>query len=138
MVRYFYEEVSFRIPFPRKTVRWIRNAINQEGYKLDALNIIFCEDRFLANLNKKYLDHNTFTDIITFDYSKENNVVNGELYISVPRVKENATKFNVSIDIEIYRVIIHGILHLMGYSDKTPAMKQEMRNKEDSYLSLRS
>lgn len=97
---------------------------------------VFSDDEFLHKINKEYLRHNTYTDIITFDLS-ENDSLDGEIYISLDRVKENAQNFNVKFTDEIHRVMVHGILHLLGYNDKTPSQKRKMKAKEDFYLSLR-
>ena len=107
--------------------------INEKGEKGE-LSIIFCSDEYLLKINKEHLNHNYYTDIITFDYV-ENNVVSGDLFISLDRVKENAMEYEVSIFKELYRVVFHGILHLLGYNDKTDAEQEEMTKKENQYLS---
>ncbi|HEX5170241.1 MAG TPA: rRNA maturation RNase YbeY [Cyclobacteriaceae bacterium] len=134
---FFSEDISFRIPHPRKTTFWIKKVINLEGARLDTLNYIFCSDVFLYNLNVKYLNHRTFTDIITFDLSEEPNKVSGEIYISIERIRDNSKKLGIKFPDELDRVIIHGVLHLIGYRDKSREDKKQMREKEDSYLSLR-
>jgi len=101
------------------------------------LNYIFCSDTYLHKINLEYLKHDTLTDIITFDYS-EKKQISGDIFISIDRIKENALKFNQSTDIELNRVLIHGVLHLLGYKDKTPKEKETMRAKEDFYLTLLS
>jgi len=101
------------------------------------LNYIFCSDTYLHKINLEYLKHDTLTDIITFDYS-EKKQISGDIFISIDRIKENAPKFNQSTDIELNRVLIHGVLHLLGYKDKTPKEKETMRAKEDFYLTLLS
>lgn len=136
-IRFFSEKIHFKIHHPRKISSWIKDAIKKEGCRLESLNIIFCSDEYLASMNVKYLGHNTFTDIITFSHSEITGVIDGEIFISIPRVKENSSSFNTLFKNELNRVIIHGVLHLIGYSDKSSAKKQEMRKKEDSYLSLR-
>lgn len=115
---------------------WIISAIKKEKRKPGTINFIFCTDKYLLTLNKKYLRHNTLTDIITFDFS-EKNLISGDIYISINRIKENAVMFKTSFNDEINRVIIHGILHLCGYTDKTKSKKKEMKIREDYYLSLR-
>ncbi len=114
--------------------RWIKDTARQEDYQLGCLNIILCDDDYLYQLNKKFLNHNTYTDIITFDNSDKAAVIEGDIYISIPRVKENAKKFSASIQQELSRVLIHGILHLIGYNDQTLNQKKQMKEKEDYYL----
>jgi probable rRNA maturation factor len=135
-VHFFYEDVEFRLSKPRITKTWIKNAINSENKELGELNYIFCSDSFLAQLNLKYLSHNTYTDIITFDYNDGSNTIQGDMFISTDRVKENSKKFGTEFDHELHRVIIHGALHLIGFSDKSHKAKDTMRKKEDAYLSL--
>lgn len=136
-IKYFSEDISFEIPKPRKTALWINNVVNTEKAKVDQLNFIFCSDAFLIDLNVRFLNHNTFTDVITFNWSNIRNVINGEIYISVERVRENAKNLKVEFLDELNRVMVHGVLHLLGYSDKKSREKKLMREKEDSYLSLR-
>lgn len=137
-VHFFSEKVKFKLPSSRKTSRWVQHVVQEEGRKLEELNIIFCSDLYLLKLNQAHLNHNTLTDIITFDYTeRRKGPISGDIFISIQRVKENATKFNASLDSEVHRVIIHGVLHLLGYRDKTPRQKSIMRGKEDAYLSLR-
>jgi probable rRNA maturation factor len=134
---FFNEGVRYKIPHPRKTVSWLKKAIRNEGFNLRELNFVFCSDEYLRSLNVSYLRHHTYTDIITFDNSQEDGLIEGDIFISIHRVKENAALFKTVFDIELHRVIIHGVLHLMGYSDKTTRKKAIMRKKEDAYLSLR-
>ena len=101
------------------------------------MSYIFCSDKDLVRLNNQYLKHKALTDILTFDYSTDPKSIHGEIYISVQRVKENAGRFKESFDEELHRVIIHGVLHLVGYNDKSPTDKALMREKEEAYLSLR-
>jgi rRNA maturation RNase YbeY len=136
-IQFFSENIRFKLPRPIKTKRWILEVIRQEKSKLDSLNYIFCDDVFLLEINSHYLRHKTLTDIITFDYSTKK-VLSGEIYISIERVKENSVKFKQPFEQELHRVIIHGVLHLLGYQDKTLRHKRIMRKKEDAYLSLRS
>ncbi len=136
-IRFFTEEIHFQLADPRKTTSWINKSIKKEKTRLIALGVIFCSDEYLFQLNIQYLNHKTLTDIITFDYSEAPKLINGEIYISIERVKDNATKFKKSFDEELHRVIIHGVLHLIGYNDKTPREKSTMRKKEEAYLSLR-
>ncbi|HTE34220.1 MAG TPA: rRNA maturation RNase YbeY [Chryseolinea sp.] len=136
-IHFFNEGIRYKIPHPRKTASWIRHAISSEGFKLHELNFVFCSDPYLRSMNVSYLRHQTYTDIITFDTSQEPGLLEGDIFISIHRVRENAAIFEALFDTELHRVIIHGVLHLMGYSDKTPRKKAIMRKKEDAYLSLR-
>ena len=112
-------------------------VVKKEGSVVKDLNFIFCNDLFLLKMNKRYLKHNSLTDIITFNYSNKNNL-SGDVFISIDRVKENALLFSESFENELKRVIIHGVLHLLGYKDKSKKEKNNMRNKEDFYLSLQT
>ena len=136
-VRFFTEQVKFQLLKPRKTSKWIKEVILTEGCTLHEINFIFCSDKYLLQINQEYLDHNTFTDIITFDNSEGlNTPLQGDIFISVERVKENAANLGRPFSEELHRVIIHGVLHLIGYSDKSTAQKNQMRQKEDACLSL--
>ncbi|MDT7831378.1 rRNA maturation RNase YbeY [Flavobacteriaceae bacterium S356] len=114
---------------------WITKVLEVEGYECDDVNYIFCDDEYLHELNVKYLNHDTLTDIISFDNSMEKKVA-GDIFISTERVAENAKSFNVSFNEELSRVIIHGMLHFMGYKDKTEEESREMRTKENEAISL--
>jgi len=135
-IRFFYEEVKFRLPKSAKTRYWIKAAILSEKRKLGELNYIFCSDDSLAVINRQYLNHNTFTDIITFDGNEREGYIQGDIYISIERVAENALKYKTAFAKELHRVMIHGVLHLIGYSDKSKSAKVAMRKKEEAYLSL--
>ena len=122
--------------FNKTTVtEWLNSCIQDLDYKTGEISIIFCSDDYLLDINKKYLNHDYFTDIITFNYN-ENNTIIGDLFISIDRVKENAKELKVDFNNELYRVIIHGVLHLCGYNDKTQDQQKEIRTKEDEYLAL--
>jgi probable rRNA maturation factor len=135
-IAFFVEKISFQFPHPRKTSNWITRVCSLEKKQIKSLSYVFCSDSFLNRLNKDFLDHDTLTDILSFDSSEEPGVILGEIYISVPRVRENAKKFNQPFETELRRVIIHGLLHFLGYKDKTPTQKAQMRRKEDACLSL--
>jgi probable rRNA maturation factor len=135
IVLFFTEKTQFKLSNPRKTSLWIDRICQSENAELESLNYIFCNDALLSGLNKKYLNHSTLTDILTFNYS-DSGRINGEIYISITRVKENAKTFGQSFDSELRRVIAHGLLHLLGYKDKTRSEKDEMRRKEEACLSL--
>jgi rRNA maturation RNase YbeY len=135
-IQFFEEDIKFLLKNKKKLRNWFRVTILKEGGKPGTLNFIFCSDSYLLELNTSYLKHNTFTDIITFDLSEDKQTVSGDIFISIERVKENAKSFKISFPRELHRVLIHGILHLLGYQDKTPSQQKEMRSKEDYYLSL--
>src|SRR6478752_7334237 len=137
-IRFFTEDTDFALAHPRKTSAWISQAARKEKSEIKEINYIFCSDSFLLGLNQDYLEHDTLTDIITFDYSVSKRALEGEIYISIDRVSENAFKFKRDFEEELHRVIIHGVLHLAGYKDKKPSDKAIMRKKEDTYLSLRN
>jgi len=137
-IRFFSEEVSFKIPHPRKTANWIKLSIQKEKGQPGDINYIFCSDRYLLDINKEYLNHNSLTDIITFDTrSTKSSPISADIYISIERVKDNAKTLEIGFDSELHRVMIHGVLHLVGYKDKSKANKAQMRKKEEAYLSLR-
>lgn len=127
--------LAFELKNKTKIRTWIEDTIKKEGYQLEHLSYIFCDDKYLLKLNKEYLNHDTYTDIITFDYREKKGIINGEIYISIDRVKANAKDFKMGFSNELHRVMIHGVLHLCRYKDKTPKQQAEMRAKEDYYLS---
>jgi probable rRNA maturation factor len=135
-IRYFTENIQFNLRNRILLRKWICMTALAESKKVGAVNFIFCNDGFLSEINSKYLKHNTLTDIITFPFSEDRAVISGEVYISVPRVRENAVKFNVSFENELHRVMIHGILHLAGYTDYSKSAKMEMRRLEDHALQV--
>ena len=130
----FYEDIQ---PLKLKKLELknqLKILINNELKKMGIITIILCSDKYLLEMNRKYLNHDYFTDIITFDYV-ENGIISGDLFISFERVIENTKQFNTEIAKELYRVIFHGVLHLTGYNDKTREEKATMKQKEDFYLS---
>jgi rRNA maturation RNase YbeY len=131
---YYHSECDFQLQNEDSISEWLKHAIRLEKKALGEINYIFCDDEYLLKKNQDFLKHNTLTDIITFDYS-EGNKLSADIFISVERVKENAVIFAVSFEQELKRVIIHGILHLMGYKDKSEEESKIMRSKEDFYLS---
>lgn len=135
-INFFNQDIAFKLARPRKTVQWIREVINQEKRELAEISYIFCSDEYLLSINEQYLKHKTLTDIITFDYS-DGGPIEGDVFVSVDRVRANAEELKTEFEEELHRVLIHGVLHLVGYFDKTPAEKSRMRKKEDAYLSLR-
>ena len=132
MIEFNYE-TDFALTNESKIADWILNCIQDEGFKLGELNYIFCDDNYLHKLNVEFLNHDTLTDIISFDNTLGKQV-NGDIFISVERVKENATTFNTSFENELHRVIIHGVLHYLGFKDKSEEEKQTMRDKENNCL----
>ena len=136
-IQFFEEDISFKLKQKTKVRQWIAETIIAEGFKLKKLNYIFCSDAYLLQINLQYLDHDTYTDIVTFDNSELEGNITGDIFISIERIRENAAKFEVTETNELHRVIIHGVLHLMGYKDKSAAAKKKMTQKEDYYLSMR-
>ena len=132
-IHFYSQNISFSPPNKRKLKTWISDAITKEKKQEGNINFIFCNDEYLLQHNQTYLKHTTYTDIITFDYS-EKGCISGDVFISVERIKENAKKFDVAFLNELHRVMIHGILHLMGYTDKSKSTKLLMTKKENFYL----
>ncbi len=135
-INFFTEDVIFQLS--QKTVlrNWITMAIEDHKKKLKTINYIFCSDDFLLAMNEKYLHHNTYTDIITFNQSSKPEYLEADIYISITRVRENALTLHVPFITELNRVLIHGVLHLIGFNDKSKNEKLEMRKTEDHYLVL--
>ena len=129
----FHYETDFLLKNTESFIRWIKNVILEENKELGEVNYIFCDDKYLLRKNIKYLDHDTLTDIITFNYC-EGDMISSDIMISVERVMENSSIFENSFSEELNRVIVHGILHLVGYNDKTEEEKEIMREKEDYYV----
>jgi rRNA maturation RNase YbeY len=134
-IQYFNEDIAFPKVKKRITSSWIKQVIFLEEKRVGDISFIFCSDEYLLDVNRKYLNHDYYTDIITFD-DVEGNVINGDIIISVDRVKENSIEFQTSFENEIHRIIIHGVLHLLGYKDKVKKDKILMTQKEDLYLKL--
>lgn len=133
-IYYHTEDVSSPKFSKRKISSWIKETIINEEKTVGDISFIFCSDDFILDVNKKYLNHDYYTDIITFDYV-EDKVISGDIFISCDRVRENALQFKVTFEMELFRIIIHGVLHLLGYKDKTKKDKIEMTEKENFYLS---
>ena len=136
MVSYFKEDTSFAFKEKRLTSRWLKFVAASEAKKVGDIGIIFCSDNYILDINIKYLQHDYFTDIITFDYC-EGDLLSGDLFISVDSVRENASFYGVDFPTELNRVIVHGLLHLIGYDDHSEEDIAVMRAKENYYLSLR-
>jgi len=133
-IQFFTEDIEYTLRDKTK----IRNSLNRlildENFQSGPINFIFCSDRFLLKYNEFYLKSNTFTDVITFDFSEEEGYISGDIYISIERIRENAKVFRVNLRNELERVMIHGILHLMGMEDNTEEEKNQMREKENRYM----
>ncbi len=137
-ITFFEEDIKFKLKQKESIRGWIVNTINTEGYKLKSLSFIFCSDNYLLQINQQFLNHDTFTDIITFDNSDRDGLVMGDIFISVERIRENATQLHITETDEMHRIMIHGVLHLLGYKDKTVDDKKKMTQKEDFYLQQRA
>ena len=137
-VNFFEEDIRFDLKNKLKVKQWVKATIAAEGYKLQELNYIFCSDSYLLTINQQYLDHDTYTDIITFDNSEKPGMIEGDIFISIDRIRENAEQFATGEANELHRVIIHGALHLLGYTDKAAVAKKTMTGKEDQYLGMRN
>ena len=135
-VHFYFEKVDFTLKDRKKLKSFINSLIVKEKKNLDHLNYIFCSDKALLEINRKYLDHNFYTDVITFDLSSSPKEILADVYISVDRIKENAKSLKLSLKEELHRVMFHGLLHLCGYNDKTEPHKKLIRKKEDFYLNL--
>ena len=132
-IQFYTENLDFELESADTISTWIKNTIQAEGYDYDQITYIFCEDQYLHKINLEHLSHDTYTDIITFDYT-EGLIISGDLFISIERVQENADHLNIPFLKELHRVMIHGILHLCGYKDNSLEEEEMMRKKEDIYL----
>ena len=132
MINFNYE-TEFFLSSEKTISNWILNVISSEGFKLEAINYVFCDDEYLHKLNVEFLSHDTLTDIISFDYSV-GKIIQGDIFISIERVTDNAKDFGVSFNEELNRVLVHGVLHYCGYKDKTDSEAKVMRSKENVYL----
>jgi probable rRNA maturation factor len=133
-INFYTEDTSYILKHRRIVKQWIKDTIISEGYKLSELNFILCSDEYLLRINQDYLQHDNYTDVITFDNSEELKMIVGDIFISIDRIKENAANFNTQTLTELCRVMIHGTLHLLGYKDKAKGDKKLMTEKEDFYL----
>ncbi|MCC4212195.1 rRNA maturation RNase YbeY [Leeuwenhoekiella parthenopeia] len=131
----FNSQNEFKLDKEDQVLNWLNSVAEMENHQVGELGYVFCSDEYLLDINIQYLDHDTYTDIVTFDY-KEGTVLNGEMYISTDRVADNAEQFSVSFDSELRRVMVHGLLHMCGFGDKTDEDAKLMRAKEDEYLKL--
>lgn len=132
------EGIPFVLKQKAEIRKWIRSTIESENHRCGDISFIFCSDDYLIEMNIQYLNHDTLTDIITFDNSEEKGLIEGDVFISIDRIRDNSSQFNTSERDELHRVIIHGILHLLGYSDKGKEHKANMTAKENYYLEART
>ena len=136
-IHFFTEEITFTLKHKTIIRNWLRDTIQTEGYTLEELNFIFCSDEYLLGINQQYLDHDTYTDVITFDNAEVEKTIVGDIFISIDRIRENAAAYKHDVLDELCRVMVHGTLHLLGYPDKSKAAKKIMTEKEDFYLAKR-
>lgn len=134
IVNFHYESVEFRLDNHTNYQEWLIKLALEHQKVINEINFIFCDDEYLIQINVDFLDHNTYTDIITFPYSYD--PIESDIYISIDRIKENASNFDVSFEIELHRVMAHGLLHLMGFNDKTKEEKAIIRNEENKAILL--
>lgn len=134
MIRFFNEDSPYKLPQKQAVRKWLTRQAEAEGFRIGDLNYIFCSDEHLLQVNRDYLDHDYYTDIITFDQSEEEDLIEGDIFISVDRVSDNAGQLSISAEHEMRRVLAHGLLHLCGYGDKSPEEEQAMRAKENEWL----
>ncbi|WP_026462388.1 rRNA maturation RNase YbeY [Adhaeribacter aquaticus] len=136
-IEFVSEDIEFQLTNQENITDWLTQLIEEHDYTLEALTYIFCSDDYLHQINIEYLDHDTYTDIITFNNADETGVIESDIFISIDRIKDNAASLGISFEDELHRVMAHGLLHLLGYDDKTPDKKKLMSEKEDYCLSLR-
>lgn len=137
MISFYTADLTYQLRSRSDLRKWLQQVAKSEGRSIQELNIILCSDEYLYRMNVQFLKHKTYTDIITFDQGTTKAIVQGELYISLERVRENAGSLGISIKDELHRVMVHGLLHLCGYGDKNPVAKKKMTSKEDFYLAKR-
>ncbi|TCK82973.1 rRNA maturation RNase YbeY [Albibacterium bauzanense] len=137
-IHFFTEDIEFKLKNKTNLKKWIIESVEAESSFVGELNFIFCSDEYLLKINQEYLNHDTYTDIITFDNSEEDDEISGDIFISAERVTENASQLNIDPQTELHRIIIHGVLHLIGFLDKAPKDKALMTSKEDHYLNRRN
>ncbi len=138
MIRYYTDDCTYRLPQKRLTAAWLRTVAEAEGYILGDVNYIFCSSQRLLDMNRRFLGHDYFTDVITFDYSdrRGTRILSGDIFIDVETVADNARRYGAARLEEMRRVVVHGVLHLCGQKDKTPAANRQMHRKEDKYLAF--
>ncbi len=134
MINFFNEDIDFKLNGKNNFKTWLKKVAEIEGFRINDLNYIFCSDEHLHKINLEYLEHDTYTDIITFDNSEDENTIEGDIFISKERVEDNSRMLSVLFEEEIKRVIVHGLLHLCGYDDHSDEDKTEMRRLESEYI----
>lgn len=135
MIHYFFENIE-EIQLPENTTEWVEQLIQTEGKKTGEINYIFCDDEYLLKINQDFLNHDYYTDIITFDYVK-GKTISGDIFVSLTRISDNATTLSDNFEKELVRVLAHGVLHLCGYKDKSDDEAKKMREKEDFYIKMK-
>ena len=135
-IHFFSEEIQFTLKEKLNRKRWLKKIAINAGFKIKELNYVFCSDEYLYQMNRDYLKHETYTDIITFDNSEKKDEIEGDIFVSIDRVRENAKTHNQEVETEMNRVLAHGMLHLMGYKDKTQEEVALMRLKEEESIKL--
>ena len=135
-VHFFSEDIDFELHDKLRRKRWLKQLATDAGFRIKELNYVFCSDEYLYQMNVDYLNHDTYTDIITFDNSEKTKELEGDVFISVDRVRENAKSVQVEEEVELTRVLAHGLLHLMGYKDKAKEEASLMRSKEEEAIEL--
>jgi len=137
-INFFTEDIDFQIANESSVIDWLKSICFKENFELDTINYIFCSDEYLLQINKDYLQHDYYTDIITFDNSETEGTILSDIFISLDRIRDNCSQQNTSFENELHRVLVHGLLHLLGYKDKSSEDQLMMRQKEDACLSLLS
>lgn len=135
-INFFTEDIKFELSQKLKRKKWLKRLAETEGFQIQELNYIFCSDEYLYQVNMEYLNHDDYTDIITFDNSEQEKLIEGDIFISIDRVRENAEKHQQTEERELSRVISHGIFHLVGYKDKSDSETKQMRAKEEFAIDL--
>ena len=134
MINFFNEDIDFKLKGKNNFKAWLKKVAEKEGFRINDLNYIFCSDQYLHKINLEYLDHDTYTDIITFDNSEEEKIIEGDIFVSIERIRENSNILNTLLEEETNRVIVHGLLHLCGYNDYSIEDKEKMRRLESEYI----
>ncbi len=134
-IRFAVQNIDFELPEPQKVRQWVAEVVQRRGKHVGNLSYLFCDDEHILEVNRQFLDHDTYTDIITFDYVAAD-LISGDILISIDRVGENARTYGVPFEQELHRVVIHGVLHLLGQGDKSPDEAAEMRRQEAEALAL--
>ena len=134
MINFFNEDIDFKLKGKNNFKAWLKKVAETEGFRINDLNYIFCSDQYLHKINLEYLEHDTYTDIITFDNSEDETTIEGDIFVSIERINDNSNTLKTPLEEEIKRVIVHGLLHLCGYNDHTVEDKDKMRHLESKYI----